>query len=281
MSTTPPLRSHASPTGEAPFIRVDGVGVEYPGRRGQDPVVALQDIDLDIREGEFLSVLGPSGCGKTTLLNAIAALVQPTTGQVLVQGQRVDEPGPDRAVVFQDYALLPWRSVWDNVKFGVEMQPKLRKDADDRIRDVIELVGLSGFEAAYPRELSGGMQQRVGLARALIAEPLILLMDEPFGAVDAMTRELMRQELERIISAAGKTVVFITHSVDEAILLGDRVVVFTSRPGRIRQIVDVELERPRYDRDPRADSGYIELREHLWDLLVNEAEEAAGGMSTH
>jgi NitT/TauT family transport system ATP-binding protein len=271
--------THAPPGGgqRGPIITVESLNVEFPLARSNGTVVALESIDLDIREGEFLAVLGPSGCGKTTLLNTIAGLVRPTTGSVKLEGKPVTKPGPDRAVVFQDYALMPWRTVWDNVKFGVEMQPALRKDPDARIASVIELVGLKGFEGAYPRELSGGMQQRVGLARALIAEPAILLMDEPFGAVDAMTREVMRNELERIMSETGKTVVFITHSVDEAILLGDRVAVFTSRPGRIKELVTVDLQRPRFAYDARATPEFIALREHLWRMLGAEAEAAAGG----
>jgi NitT/TauT family transport system ATP-binding protein len=261
----------------AAIITVESLQVEFPLARSNSSVVALESIDLDIREGEFLAVLGPSGCGKTTLLNTIAGLVSPTSGSVRLAGQPVTKPGPDRAVVFQDYALMPWRTVWDNVRFGVEMQSHLRKDAEGRIGEVIELVGLKGFERAYPRELSGGMQQRVGLARALIAEPAILLMDEPFGAVDAMTREVMRTELERIMSETGKTVVFITHSVDEAILLGDRVAVFTSRPGRIKELLPVTLKRPRYTYDARATPEFIALREHLWRLLGDEAKAAAGG----
>jgi NitT/TauT family transport system ATP-binding protein len=262
-----------------PIITVEGLSVEFPLSRQRSSLVALEAIDVEIREGEFLAVLGPSGCGKTTLLNTIAGLVRPTAGTVRLRGVPVDRPGPDRAVVFQDYALLPWRSVWDNVRFGVEMQPTLRRDPDGRIREVIELVGLKGFERAYPRELSGGMQQRVGLARALLAEPEILLMDEPFGAVDAMTREVMRTELERIMSETGNTVVFITHSVDEAILLGDRVAVFTSRPGRIKELTPVTLRRPRYGYDARATPEFIRLREHLWQLLADEAREAAGATS--
>ncbi len=272
-----PAGGPSSDTQSAAVITVESLGVEFPLAQKNATVVALESIDLEIREGEFLAVLGPSGCGKTTLLNTIAGLVSPTSGTVRLNGHPVTKPGPDRAVVFQDYALMPWRTVWDNVRFGVEMQPALRKDADGRIAEKIELVGLKGFEGAYPRELSGGMQQRVGLARALIAEPAILLMDEPFGAVDAMTREVMRNELERIMSETGKTVVFITHSVDEAILLGDRVAVFTSRPGRIKELVTVDLQRPRYTYDARATPEFIALREHLWRMLGDEAKEAAGG----
>lgn len=271
------ISDRGSETAKRALVEVDGVSVEYPLEREDSSLLALSEIDLDIHSGEFVTVLGPSGCGKTTLLNTIAGLVRPTSGEIRLEGSPIQGPGPDRAVVFQDYALLPWRTVFENVRFGVERQPAIRDDADPRIREVLELVGLAGFEGAYPRELSGGMQQRVGLARALIAEPLILLMDEPFGAVDAMTREVMRNELDRIISETGKTVVFITHSVDEAILLGDRVVVFSARPGRIREILPVDLPRPRYEYDARAKSQFVELREHLWNTLGAEAKQAAMG----
>ncbi|ADB52492.1 ABC transporter ATP-binding protein [Conexibacter woesei] len=275
-NATEPARAAEQGGRRDTVITVDRLRVEFTRARKGDVVLALEDINLEIHEGEFLAVLGPSGCGKTTLLNAIAGLVPPTSGEVRLRGEPVCDPGPDRAVVFQDYALMPWRSVEDNVRFGVEMQPALRRNSAKRVQDAIDLVGLRGFERAYPRELSGGMQQRVGLARGLVAEPAILLMDEPFGAVDAMTREVMRNELERIMSETGKTVVFITHSVDEAILLGDRVAVFTSRPGRIKELLPVTLPRPRYGYDARALKEFIEMREHLWGLLNNEARVAAG-----
>ena len=275
MSSAPP-NPEVAKTGRA-LVEIDGLTVAYPLARDRTYVIALKDVDLDVAEGEFVTVLGPSGCGKTTLLNTVAGLVTPTVGEVRLDGVPITKPGPDRAMVFQEYALLPWRTVVDNIRFGVEMQPHLRKTSEDRIHDTISLVGLEGFENAYPRELSGGMQQRVGLARALVAEPSTLLMDEPFGAVDAMTRELMRSELERIISESGKTVIFITHSVDEAILLADRVVIFTARPGRIKEIATVNLPRPRYEYDARANREFIELREHLWDLLSAEAVGVASG----
>jgi NitT/TauT family transport system ATP-binding protein len=252
-------------------IEIRDLTVAYPQARTTNRLVALWQVNLSVGDGEFVTVVGPSGCGKTTLLNAVAGLVPPTSGEVLVDGKRVTEPGPERAVVFQEYALLPWRSVWDNIRFGLEMQPRLRASADQRIRDAIDLVGLHGFERAYPRELSGGMRQRVGLARALVAEPKILLMDEPFAAVDAMTREVMQGELERIVAATGRTVVFITHSIDEAILLGDRVVVATTRPGRIKEIVPIELARPRGESDVKADPVFLRTREHIWELLREEA----------
>ena len=259
------------------IIEIDNLTVAYPLGSDDSYVVALHEVSLAIDDGEFITILGPSGCGKTTLLNTIAGLVAPTMGEVRLDGKPVGQPGPDRAVVFQEYGLLPWRTVWNNVRFGLEMQKGLKKDADQRIQEAIDLVDLTGFEKVYPRQLSGGMKQRVGLARALVAEPRILLMDEPFGAVDALTREVMRDELERIILATGKTVVFITHSVDEAILLGERVVVMTTRPGRIRQIESIPLDRPRYGYDARGTKEFIEIREHIWGLLSVDAEEHARG----
>jgi NitT/TauT family transport system ATP-binding protein len=237
----------------------------------------LWEVSLTVEDGEFVTVVGPSGCGKTTLLNTIAGLVTPTGGEVRVDGVPVTGPGPDRAVVFQDYALLPWRSVWDNIRLGLEAQPHLRDGAEEAIRDAVELVGLKGFENAYPRELSGGMRQRVGLARALAASPKILLMDEPFAAVDAMTRDVMQVELLKIVATTKKTVMFITHSIEEAILLGDRIVVATTRPGRIKEIVPVNLERPRWKYDVKAHPEFIRLRDHLWNLLSHEAQVHAHG----
>lgn len=260
----------------APIIEVDDVTVTYPQTHssGRD-LVALWKLSLVIEAGEFVTVVGPSGCGKTTLLNAIAGLVSPAEGRVLVEGRQVTAPGPDRAVVFQDYALFPWRTVRGNVKFGLEKQPSLRDSARERIDAAIRLVGLEGFEHAYPRELSGGMRQRVGLARALVAEPKVLLMDEPFAAVDAMTREVMQSELERIVAASEKTAILITHSIDEAIQLGDRVIVATTRPGRIKAILPIDLPRPRWSYDAKAEPSYIAAREEIWALLQDEAVEHA------
>ncbi len=265
-------------TAAAPLIEVRGVTVRYDIARTGTSLTAVEGVDLDIAEGEFVTVLGPSGCGKTTVMNVIAGLVKPTEGSVTVDGRTVTGPGPDRAVVFQDYALLPWRSVFDNVRFGLEMQQSLNSgDWRERVQNAIELVGLAGFEQSYPRELSGGMQQRVGLARAIVAEPRILLMDEPLGAVDALTREVMRDEIEKLITATGKTVIFITHSIEEAILLGDRIVVFKSHPGAILEEITVDLPRPRSERGAQSDPRYLELRDHLWDVLQNEATAASRG----
>ncbi|WP_137844722.1 ABC transporter ATP-binding protein [Microbacterium sp. 2FI] len=262
--------------GRTPLISVRDLTVSYDVARTGRSLVAIEGVNLDVEEGEFVTVLGPSGCGKTTFMNVIAGLVQPTSGEVRVGGEKVTGPGPDRAVVFQDYALLPWRSVFDNVKFGLEMQKPLRGEGwRDRVQEAIELVGLAGFESSYPRELSGGMQQRVGLARAIVAKPRILLMDEPLGAVDALTREVMRDEIEKLITATGKTVLFITHSIEEAILLGDRIVVFKSHPGAIKEIIRTDIQRPRSERSVQSDPRFLELRDHLWDALQGEATAAA------
>ena len=259
-----------------PLISVRGLTVGYDVARTGKRLIAIEGVDLDVDEGEFVTVLGPSGCGKTTFMNVIAGLVKPSAGQVLVGGEPVTGPGPDRAVVFQDYALLPWRTVSDNVKFGLEMQKGLKGAGwRDRVQEAIELVGLAGFEHSYPRELSGGMQQRVGLARAIVAKPRILLMDEPLGAVDALTREVMRDEIEKLIAATGKTVLFITHSIEEAILLGDRIVVFKSHPGAIKEVITTGLDRPRSERSVQSDPRFLELRDHLWDALQGEATAAA------
>ena len=260
----------------APLICVRDLTVGYDVARTGKRLIAIEGVDLDVHEGEFVTVLGPSGCGKTTFMNVIAGLVKPTAGQVLVDSEPVVGPGPDRAVVFQDYALLPWRTVFDNVKFGLEMQKGLKGPGwRDRVQEAVELVGLGGFESSYPRELSGGMQQRVGLARGIVAQPRILLMDEPLGAVDALTREVMRDEIEKLIAATGKTVIFITHSIEEAILLGDRIVVFKSHPGAIKEVIETDLERPRSERSVQSDRRFLELRDHLWNALQSEATAAA------
>ncbi len=227
------------------MIEIKGVSKAFPGRKGSEPVQALKDVDLIVRDNEFLTVLGPSGCGKTTLLRVIAGLVPHDTGTVLVDGKPVTGPGPERAMVFQSFALMPWDNVLTNVAFGLEMQGVDKKTRELKALELIEMVGLGGFEKRLPGELSGGMQQRVGLARALAVSPKVLLMDEPFGALDEQTRRLLQEELLRIWEATRTTVVFITHSMEEAVLLGDRVVLMRPRPGRIDQILDIPMTRPR------------------------------------
>jgi NitT/TauT family transport system ATP-binding protein len=257
-------------TSKAAAISARGVRVEYERTRQKDTLVALEDFSVDIRAGEFVTIVGPSGCGKSTFLNCVAGLWFPAAGELRVSGKPVTGPGRDRSVVFQDYALMPWRTVKTNVRMGLELQRRVDDATDEKVARYIELVGLTGFEDAYPRELSGGMQQRVGLARALVTEPSILLMDEPFAAVDAITRELMQDEVARIIKATGQTIVFITHSVDEAITLGDRIIVITDRPGRVKEILPVAIPRPRSGREIRHLSEYVELRDRVWSLLAKE-----------
>jgi NitT/TauT family transport system ATP-binding protein len=248
------------------MIEVRDCRKTYGGANGQEAVVALDGVDLTIRTEEFVCLLGPSGCGKTTLLKAIAGLVPLDAGVVHIDGQSVSEPGPDRAMVFQHFALLPWADVTANIAFGLELRGVPRPEREQKAHDLVRAVGLSGFEHHFPGQLSGGMQQRVGLARALAVDPQILLMDEPFGAVDEQTRRLLQEDLLRLLERSRKTVLFVTHSMDEAVRLGDRVVLMTSRPGRVRESIAVELPRPRppdVEKYPR----FIELKEYLWTQL--------------
>jgi len=230
-------------------------------------LVALYNISLAIRKNEFVSLLGPSGCGKTTLIRIIAGLLTADRGEVLVNSQVVNSPGRDRCMVFQQFGLLPWRTVMSNVEFGLEIDGVPRDERRALAEKYLELVGLKGFENYYPHQISGGMQQRVGIARALSKKPEILLMDEPFGAVDAQTREQLQEELLKIWAQTENTVVFVTHSIDEAIYLSDRVVVMQARPGRIKEEVTIDLPRPRWEGDIKADPRFAQLRAHLRDSL--------------
>jgi len=235
-------------------------------RKDDGELVAIEDFNLDIMDGEFVCVLGPSGCGKTTLLRVIAGLEEPTSGKILLKNKEITGPGSDRGMVFQEFGLFPWRTVRKNIEFGLEIR-KIPKEERKTISDrYIDLVGLKGFEMSHPDELSGGMKQRVGIARALANDPAILLMDEPFGALDAQTRNLMQKELLRIWSEMKKTVVFITHSVDEAVFVADRVVVMSARPGKIKSIFDVEWERPR----DRGGVEFASLRKKILAELERE-----------
>jgi NitT/TauT family transport system ATP-binding protein len=230
-------------------------------------LVALYNISLAIRKNEFVSLLGPSGCGKTTLIRIIAGLLPADCGEVLVNGQAVTVPGRDRCMVFQQFGLLPWRTVLSNVEFGLEIEGVPKHERSAVAGQYLELVGLKGFEHYYPHQISGGMQQRVGIARALSKKPDILLMDEPFGAVDAQTREQLQEELLKIWSRTDTTVVFVTHSIDEALYLSDRVVVMQARPGRIKEEVSVDLPRPRWEGDVKADPRFAQLRSQLRESL--------------
>lgn len=210
-----------------------------------EAVVALDDIDLDVKENEFISLVGPSGCGKSTLLRLLAGLISPTEGKLEIDGTEITEPRTDTGIVFQQATLLPWKTVLDNVLFPLSVMGELKPDSEQIARDLLDLAGLDGFEKKYPDELSGGMQQRAAICRALIHDPEILLMDEPFGALDALTREEMALELLRIWTDRPKTIVFVTHSITEAVLMSDRVVVMSPRPGRIQEIIKVQIKRPR------------------------------------
>lgn len=226
------------------MIEVNGLTKSYATREGS-AVQALAPLDLGVREGEFLTIVGPSGCGKSTLLKILAGTLRRSGGQVRLKGQPLEGPNRNIGMVFQSPVLLPWRTIEDNVLLPIELQRQNPKEHRARALDLIRMVGLEGFERKYPSELSGGMQQRVGIIRALIHDPAVLLLDEPFGALDAMTREYMNLELLRIWKSAGKTVILVTHSIPEAIFLADRVVVMTARPGRIAEVIDVDLPRPR------------------------------------
>jgi NitT/TauT family transport system ATP-binding protein len=251
-------------------IRIEALSKRYfrpaSDRSGVELLHVLDGVALELRPHEFVSLIGPSGCGKTTLLRMIAGLVKPDDGRVLVGSRAVTGPGPERAMVFQDFALMPWASVLDNVAFGLKLRGTPRAERERRARELIEMVGLAGFEKSVPRQLSGGMQQRVGLARALAVDPQILLLDEPFGALDEISRRIMQDELIRIWETEKKTAVFVTHSVEEAVFLSDRIVVMTARPGRIAETIEVGLPRPR-TRDMEQTARFMDVRARVWSAL--------------
>ena len=250
-----------------PMIRVRGLSKEFSTfDNGSGGVLALSDIDFEVRDNEFITVIGPSGCGKTTLLRIIAGLIPYDQGEVTIDSRPVTGPGPERAVVFQNFALMPWADIMTNVSFGLEIRGTPKEQCRATAKELIKLVGLEGFERRLPKELSGGMQQRVGLARALAVNPQILLMDEPFGALDEQTRRLLQEELLSLWERERKTVVFITHSMDEAVMLGDRVMLMTPRPGRVKEMIDIPLNRPR-SREVERSSTFLEVKEYLWENL--------------
>ena len=246
------------------------VGLVRTGRR-EEALEVLKDISLEVQAGEFVSVVGPSGCGKTTFLEIIDGRLEPTTGEIEIDGERVTGPGPDRAFVFQQDSLLPWRTVFANIGFGLEVQKDDRQRISETTTDLASLVGLEGFEDRYPHELSGGMRQRANVARALAVDPEVLLMDEPFSSLDAQTREFMQAELLRIWSARQKTVLFVTHQIDEAAYLADRVAVFSARPAYIREVVDVDLPRPR-DLAVKRSQPFLEVVDRVWKLVETDAQ---------
>lgn len=247
-------------------------------RDGKD-FVTLDGVDLHVRDKEFIAVVGPSGCGKTTLMRMAAGLEFPTTGEVKVAGTVVTAPGPDRAVVFQAFALFPWKTVYENIEFGLRNKGMAADERHERITNYIKLMNLVGYESAFPHQLSGGMQQRVAIARAYVLDPDVLLMDEPFGALDAQTRVVMQEELVRLSRVNPRTVMFITHAVEEAVYLADRVVVMTRRPAKIKEIIDVKSvrEQQKWDSMERIEEvmdqeSFVHIRTHIWRLLREQLD---------
>jgi NitT/TauT family transport system ATP-binding protein len=253
-------------------LSIEHLSKRYWFEREEREVLAVNDVSLAVEDGEFLAIVGPSGCGKTTLLNIVAGLLPYEEGTVSIDGKRVNGPGVDRAVVFQHSSLLPWRTIAGNIRYGMEMQRRFGEATmHERTDHFLKMVGLSGFEKHFPNELSGGMQQRVNLARALAADPKVLLMDEPFAALDAQTREFMQAELLKIWSQDRKTVLFITHQINEAVYLADRVAVMSARPGRLKGVFKVPFGRPRtlsLKRDPQ----FLEIEDSIWQLIEEESQ---------
>jgi NitT/TauT family transport system ATP-binding protein len=235
---------------------------------------ALKDINLDVKAGEFMVLVGPSGCGKSTLLDLLGGLTLPSSGRILIDDKAISGPALDRGIVFQQYALFPWKTALSNIEFGLEAKGVAKKERGERARYFLEMVGLTGFENRYPHELSGGMKQRVAIARSLVYDPDVLLMDEPFAALDAQTRETMQTELLRIWERSGKTIVFITHGIDEAVYLGQRVAIMTSRPGRIKKVIDIPLESRSREEDLRSVPEFAKLRHVIWTELHDEVVRA-------
>ncbi len=254
-----------------PKLRAVDIHMEYEQPRTGRRLVAIDRLSLDVEEGQFVSIVGPSGCGKTTFLKIVDGLIAPTSGRLLVDEREVAGPSRDRALVFQDASLFPWYTVARNVAYGLECQGVGFKDAQPRIAPLIDLVGLNGFEGAYPYELSGGMQQRANLARALAVDPGVLLMDEPFASLDAQTREIMQAELLDIWQRTGKTVLFITHQINEAVYLSDRVIVLGARPGRLMDDVAVNLPRPR-GLEVKRSPEFLALEDRIWGLIESEVK---------
>ncbi len=254
----------------ARYLRIENVGMSFATRKGD--FVAIERIDLTVRKGEFVSLIGHSGCGKSTLLNLVAGLLQPTEGGILLAEREIAGPGPDRGVVFQNHSLLPWLTCFDNVYLAVEkVFPEKKNLLKERTHKALAMVGLTPAEAKYPHEISGGMKQRVGIARALAIEPKMLLLDEPFGALDALTRANLQDELLRIVDKTGATVLMVTHDVDEAVLLSDRVVMMTNGPAaRIGGVLEVDLSRPRDRLALAGERRYIELRSTIMDFLYRK-----------
>lgn len=263
------------PTATAkPMIQFENIHQEF--MLGGETFTAVEDVSLDVADGEFVTVVGPSGCGKSTILNAAAGLLEPSSGRVLVDDEEVTGPSTRTGVIFQQYALFPWLTVRKNVEFGLELQKVPAKQRRKTVDYYLDLVGLSAFAEALPKELSGGMKQRCAIARAYAVNPEILLMDEPFGALDALTRVHMQEQLLETWGRERRTVLFVTHDVDEAVYLASKVIVMAARPGRIYKVVDVDLPYPR-DNDLRMTPEFSELRSQVWDAVYNQPEAQAEG----
>jgi len=261
-----------------PKLEVRGVSLDLANERTQQILPVLRGIDFDVEEGELVCIVGPSGCGKTTLLNAVDGLIRVTAGRILVDGREIAGPGVDRAMVFQHDSLFPWRSVAANVTYGLDLQGRLSKaERAERARTLVELVGLSGFAEHYPHELSGGMRQRVNIARALATQPQLLLLDEPFAALDAQTREFMQVELLKILLRARTTALFVTHQINEAVFLSNRVVVLSARPASVKEIIAIGLP-PARTLALKHEPSFLELERRIWRLIEEEAERT--GMLT-
>jgi ABC-type nitrate/sulfonate/bicarbonate transport system ATPase subunit len=253
-------------------LQLNGISKQFPDKNNDRLHHVLDAVSFSAEPGEFISLIGPSGCGKTTLLRIVHGLERASAGVVTCEGRVITAPDLRRAFVFQHFNLFPWRTVEENIGFGLEVRGDTRRDQQDRINDMLRLVGLDGFGRHYPHEISGGMQQRVGIARALILDPAILLMDEPFGALDAITREKLQRDIADILARQPKTTLFVTHNMDEAIYFSDRILVFGTNPGRIVEEVKVMLDRPRQADLVRASREFAEIREHLWSLLSQELQ---------
>ena len=269
--STATLSVPAAAAGDSARVRIafDRVSVDFPTQHG--PMRVLDDVSFDIRHGEFVSIIGPSGCGKTTLMNIVGGFVQPTSGRVLLDGKPVQGPGPDRGVIFQEYGVFPWLTVRQNIAFGLKLASNraLAADREEIVARYMKLMGLSDFANHFPKHLSGGMRQRLAIARAYAVQPEFLLMDEPFGALDAQTRSAMQDLLLQVLQSEGKTVMLITHSVEEAIYLSSRIVVVTARPAKIRTVIDVPFGYPRAE-NVHEDPRFGELRAHIRDLVMQE-----------
>ena len=248
-------------------VSIQGIEKKYNTRKGE--VVALNGVNFDIKENEFICVIGPSGCGKSTLLNIIAGLLEPTAGQILVDGKPIQGTGTDRGVVFQQYALFPWLTVKKNVEFGLKLKGLSKDECDSIAMKYLKMVELEKFADSYPKELSGGMKQRVAIARAYAMNPEVLLMDEPFGALDAQTRTQLQSEVLTAWAEENKTCFFVTHDIEEAIVLATRVVIMSARPGRIKEVVDIDIPYPR-DQETKMSERFIELKNHIWGQVYQE-----------